>query len=76
MVVAYDAVTIRWRVLWFVTPVAMPRRVEQPATAPDSVAASFTLNRSEMNPVPSPMRSASATSSNSTRGSSGAPASR
>ena len=76
MVVAIDAVTITWRVLWLVAPVAMPSRVEQPATAPDSVAASFTLNRSEMNPVPRPMRSASATSSNSTCGSSGAPARR
>ena len=31
IVVANDAVTIGWRVLWFVTPVAMPRVVVAPA---------------------------------------------
>ena len=66
--------TIGWRVWWLVAAVAM-RRVEETApTAPDSVAASFTLKRSEMNTHPRPSRSASWTSGISWRGSSAPPA--
>ena len=43
------------------------------AAAPDRAAASFTLKRSEMNAVPSPISSASRISSISSRGDSGAP---
>ena len=67
--------TIGWRVLWLVAPVAMPRLVETAPTAPESVAASLMLKRSEMKALPMPSRSASATSSIRSRGDFGAPAS-
>ena len=72
--VAHAAVTSGWRVGVFVTPVAMPTSSLTAPAAPVSVAASFTLNRSERNTDPRPMRSASRTSSSSTRGSSTCPA--
>ncbi len=65
---AYDAVTIGWRVWWLVAAVAMFSVVETAPTAPDSVAASLTLKRSEMNTQPRPSRSASATSVIRSRG--------
>ena len=74
MVVAYDAVTIGWRMLWLVAPVAICSRVDTAPTAPDSVATSLMLNRSEMNTQPRPSRSPSCTSSMRSRGDRGAPA--
>ena len=56
IVVAYDAVTIGWRVLWFVAAVAMPSVRDTAPTAPDSVTASLMLKRSEMNVLPEPER--------------------
>ena len=61
IVVAYDAVTIGWRVLLFVAAVAMRMRSVTEPAAPDRVQASFTLNRSEMNAVPRPIASAAVT---------------
>ena len=53
--------TIGWRVLWFVAAVAI-RIVDVTApAAPDSVAASLMLKRSEMNAEPMPISSASRT---------------
>ncbi len=59
--VAYDAVTIGWRVLWLVAPVMIVMFVVATAAAPDSVTASLTLKRSLMNTAPSPSSSASTT---------------
>ena len=73
--VAYDAVTIGWRVLWLVAPVMIRISSDTAAAAPLSVAASLMLYRSEMNAAPSPMASAARTSSINSRGDSGAPAS-
>ena len=75
IVLAHAAVTSGWRVGVLVTPVAMPTSSDTAAAAPHSVAASFTLNRSDRNTDPSPIRSASRTSSSSTRGSVTCPAS-
>ena len=75
MVVAYDAVTIGWRVLWLVAAVAIPISLLTAAAAPESVTASLMLKRSEMNAVPRPIASPSRTSSMSSAGDSGAPAS-
>ena len=72
--VHHAAVTSGWRVGVFVTPVAIPTSSLTAAAAPHRVAASLTLNRSDRNTEPSPMRSASRTSSSSTRGSSTCPA--
>ncbi len=41
MVVANDAVTIGWRVLWLVAAVAMPSVRARPPTAPEIVTASL-----------------------------------
>ena len=57
--VAYDAVTIGWRVVWLVAAVAMRMRSDTAPAAPLSVHASLMLNRSEMKAVPSPMASPS-----------------
>ena len=54
IVVACDAVTIGWRVLWFVAAVAMPSVDDTAPTAPDSVNASLMLKRSEMKVEPRP----------------------
>ena len=43
IVVAYDAVMIGWRVLWFVAAVAIWMRSDTAAAAPDSVTASLML---------------------------------
>ena len=51
------------------------RRATTPPTAPDSVTASLMLNRSEMNALPSPSASPAGTSSSSSAGDFGAPAS-
>jgi len=51
---ANAAVTIGWRVLWFVAAVAMPIWLDTAPTAPDSVAASLMLKRSEMKTEPIP----------------------
>ena len=75
IVVAYDAVTIGWRVLWFVAAVAMPSVDDTAPTAPESVNASLMLKRSEMNVEPRPSASPSAISSISSAGDCGAPAS-
>ena len=75
IVVAYDAVTIGWRVVWLVAAVAMRMRSDTAPAAPLSVHASLMLNRSEMKAVPSPMASPSRTSSSRSRGDLGAPAS-
>ena len=75
IVVAYDAVTIGWRVLWLVAAVAMRMRSDTAPAAPHRVHASLMLNRSEMNAEPRPMASASRTSSIRSRGDLGAPAS-
>ncbi len=72
--VAYDAVTIGWRVLWFVAAVASPSRVVSAPAAPDSVAASLMLKRSEMKALPRPIASPVANSSNISAGDVGAPA--
>ena len=56
MVIAYDAVTIGCRVLWLVAAVAMPIVFDTAPTAPESVAASLMLKRSEMKQAPMPMR--------------------
>ena len=48
------AVTSGWRVGVLVTPVAMPTSSLTAAAAPHSVAASFTLNRSDRNTEPEP----------------------
>ena len=68
MVIAYAAVTMGWRVFWLVAAVAMPISVETAAAAPESVAASLMLNRSEMKVEPKPMASPSRTSSSSSTG--------
>ena len=73
--VACDAVTIGWRVLWFVAAVAMPSVDDTAPTAPESVNASLMLKRSEMKVEPSPSASPAATSSISSAGDCGAPAS-
>jgi hypothetical protein len=73
MVEAYDAVTIGWRVLWLVAPVAMWMRSVTAPAAPDSVAASLMLKRSEMNAVPRPIASPARTWSTISRGDLGAP---
>ena len=75
IVIAKAAVTIGCRVWWFVAAVAMPISLETAPTAPDSVAASFTLKRSEMNADPSPSVSACCTSAIRSRGDLGAPVS-
>ena len=72
---ANAAVTIGWRVLWFVAAVAIPISLETAPTAPESVAASLTLKRSEMKAAPSPRVSACCTSAIRSRGVLGAPAS-
>ena len=71
---AYEAVISGWRVFWFVAAVAMPSSVEQAAAAPESVAASLMLKRSEMNTEPKPIASPARTSSNNSAGDSGWPA--
>ena len=63
IVVACDAVTIGWRVLWLVAAVAMPSVDDTAPTAPDSVTASLMLKRSEMKVEPRPSASPAATSS-------------
>jgi hypothetical protein len=75
IVIAYAAVTSGCRVLWFVAAVAMPISCETAPTAPESVAASFTLKRSEMKHAPMPSASACCTSSIRSRGDFGWPAS-
>ena len=75
IVVAYAAVTIGWRVLWFVAAVAICSVVDAAPSAPDSVAASLTLKRSEMNAQPRPSRSPSRASWINSYGSGAAPAS-
>ena len=67
-VVAIVAVTSACRVLWFVAAVAIPSVVDAAAAAPDRTAASLKLNRSERNTEPSPICSASRTSSISCAG--------
>ena len=62
------------RVFWLVAAVAMPSSVEQAAAAPERVAASLTLKRSEMKTEPKPIASPARTSSNSSTGDSGWPA--
>ncbi len=74
MVVPQAAVTSGWRVGVLVTPVAMPTSSLTAAAAPHKVAASFTLNRSERNTEPRPMRSASRTSPRRSLGLSTCPA--
>jgi hypothetical protein len=64
-----------WRVLWLVAAVAMPSRSDTAPAAPDSVAASFTFQRSEMNADPRPIASPARTSPIRSRGDLGAPAS-
>ena len=54
IVVAYAAVIMGWRVLWLVAAVAMAIRSLTAPTAPETVAASFTLKRSEMKQCPRP----------------------
>ena len=71
---AHAAVTIGCRVVWLVTPVAMPTSLDTAAAAPVSDDASFTLKRSEMNTDPSPSSSAARVSTSSARGSSACPA--
>ena len=73
--VANVAVTIGWRVLWFVAAVAIPRLSVTAATAPQSVDASLRLKRSDTNAEPSPSASASRASSRRSRGESVCPAS-
>ena len=68
IVVAYDAVTIGWRVLWLVAPVMIVMFVEATAAAPERVTASLTLKRSLMNTAPSPSASASWISVTRSRG--------
>ena len=63
IVVAYDAVTIGWRVLMLVAPVAIWMRDDTAPTAPESVAASLMLKRSLMKTQSRPSRSPSCTSS-------------
>ena len=74
MVVAYEAVTAGWRVLWFVAAVAMPSRSLTAPAAPERVAASLTFQRSEMKAAPSPIASPARTSSTRSRGERGWPA--
>jgi hypothetical protein len=62
--------------LWFVAAVAIPIRVDAAAAAPERVAASLMLNRSEMKAVPRPSSSAPRISSRRSRGERGAPARR
>ena len=54
-----------WRVFWLVAAVAMPISLETAAAAPESVAASLMLKRSEMKVEPKPIASPSRTSSRS-----------
>ena len=54
--VANVAVTIGWRVLWFVAAVAIPRLSVTAATAPQSVDASLRLKRSDTNARAEPER--------------------
>ena len=75
IVVANVAVTSGWRVLWFVAAVAMPSVELTAPAAPESVAASLMLNRSEMNAEPSPISSARPTSVTRSRGVAECPAS-
>lgn len=75
MVVAIDAVTNGWRELWLVAAVAMPRFVVAAPAAPQSVAASLTLNRSDRKAAPKPSSSPWRTSSSSGAGVDGPPAS-
>ena len=75
MVAPYAAVTVGWRVLWFVAAVAMAMLSLTAPTAPETVAASLMLRRSEMNTWPRPIASASGTSlHDGSRVDSGAPA--
>jgi hypothetical protein len=60
--------------LWFVAAVAMPISRDAAPTAPESVAASLMLKRSEMKHAPMPSASACDTSSISSRGDCGCPA--
>ena len=69
------AVTVGWRVLWFVAAVAMAICSLMAPTAPETVAASLRLRRSETNTWPRPIASASGTSRTSSRVDAGAPAS-
>ena len=72
--VAKLAVTIGWRVLWLVTPVAMRiDEVTAPAT-PLIVAISLMLKRSLRNTVPRPSASPSRHSAIRSAGERGAPA--
>ena len=73
---AAAAVTSGWRVLWLVAAVATPIEDVLAVAAPlRGSIASLTLKRSEMKAVPRPMASPSRTSSMSSAGDSGAPAS-
>ena len=67
--------TIGWRVLWLVAAVAIWISLLTAAAAPERVTASLMLYRSEMKAVPRPMASPSRTSSRSSAGDWGAPAS-
>ena len=60
---------------WLVAAVAMAIRSLTAPTAPETVAASFTLKRSEMKQCPSPSSSARRTSVIRSRVDAGAPAS-
>ena len=75
MVVAYDAVTSGWRVLWFVAAVAMPRRVRRGGDRARERGRLLDVEALGDERVPSPSASASATSSSSSAGDCGAPAS-
>jgi hypothetical protein len=61
--------------LWLVAAVATPSVRDTAPTAPDRVAASLMLKRSEMKALPSRSDSAASTSSISSAGDRGAPAS-
>jgi hypothetical protein len=61
--------------VWLVAAVAMPSLRDAAPTAPDRVTASLMLKRSEMKALPSRSDSAVATSSKSSAGDCGAPAS-
>ena len=69
------AVTIGWRVLWFVAAVATPSVELTAPAAPLSAHASLVLNRSEMKTDPSPISSARTTSVTRSRGVAECPAS-
>ncbi len=75
IVIEYAALTRGWRVLWLVAAVAIPISRETAPTAPESVATSSMLRRSEMKHAPRPSASACCTSAISSRGDFGCPAS-